>query len=73
MYTDVFWNGKIILGNDRWYGGKSNFQKLGGGEGELHKISVFRGGLQFLHKKIKLKSEIFNEKKVYKQKCFSLS
>ena len=28
------------------------------------------GGLQFLHKK--LKSEIFNDKKVDKQKCFSL-
>ena len=35
----------------------------------------FHGGggeLQFLHKN-KLKSEIFNEKKVYKQKYFSLS
>ena len=34
----------------------------------------WRGGgrLQFLHKN-KLKSEIFNDKKVYKQKCFSLS
>ena len=30
------------------------------------------GGLQFLHKN-KLKSEIFNDKKVCKQKCFSLS
>ena len=31
----------------------------------------FSGGLQFFNNK--LKSEIFNGKKVYKQKCFSLS
>ena len=34
-------------------------------------VTFFRG-LQFLHKN-KLKLEIFNNKKVYKQKCFSLS
>ena len=33
---------------------------------------LLEGGLQFSHKN-KLKSEIFNDKKVYKQKYFSLS
>ena len=59
---------------------RPNFQ--GGGGGGLDRISVFRGGvagkegvtffkwLKFLQKK---KSEIFNDKKVYKQKYFSLS
>ena len=49
----------------------------------LDRISVFRGGLlerrgDYLQDggfyiKNRLKSEIFNNKKVYKQKCFSLS
>ena len=54
----------------------TKFSKRGG----LDTISIFRvgvagkkvgkvGGLQFLHKQ----SEIFNNTKVYKQKCFSLS
>ena len=55
-------------------------------KGRLDRISVFRGGLlrkkvliffrgvvDFTKKKNKLKSETFNDKKVYKQKCFSLS
>ena len=33
-------------------------------------VTFFREGLQFSHK---LKSEIFNDKRVYKQKYFSLS
>ena len=34
-------------------------------------VTLIRRGLQFSHKN-KLKSEIFNDKKVYKQKYFSL-
>ena len=54
-----------------------NFQK----GGELDKNSTFKGGIAWkegswgcnFHIKNKLKSEIFNDKKVYKQKYFSLS
>ena len=38
-----------------------NFQKMGGWGGAGIEVIFFRGGLQFLHKK--MKSEIFNNKK----------
>ena len=51
-----------------------NFQK--GGVGGLDRTSTFRGGnffqegLQFSQTKIELKSEIFNDKKNYRQSNF---
>ena len=48
----------------------TKFSKRGGLTGK-EGDNFFQGGLQFLQKK--LKSEIFNHKKVYNQKYFSLS
>ena len=52
-------------------GGLDRTSTLRGGCWKRGGVTFFRGGLQFLHKK--LKSEIFNNKKVYKQKYFFLS
>ena len=42
------------------------------GVAEKEGVTLIKRGLQFSHKN-KLKSEIFNDKNVYKQKYFSLS
>ena len=67
-----------------WVGGGgveplTKFSKTGAGlagsqflEGVAGKegVTFLRGGVQFLHKKNKLKSEIFNDKKSLKRKMF---
>ena len=60
-----------LLPNFQKRGGLTRSQFLEGGCWERG-VDHFQGPLQFFHKK-KLKFEIFNGKKVYKQKCFNLS
>ena len=50
----------------------AKFSKRGVKRISIYRGVTFLGGLQFLHLN-KLKSEIFSDKKVYKQKCSSLS
>ena len=53
-------------------GGLKGPQFLEGGRWERGGLNFFRESFNF-YRKIKLKYEIFNDKKIFEQKCFSVS